>query len=103
MNFDSRKRHRSCVTIISLGIALLAATGCQEVDTLKREILKKLSGQDPQKEESFHPRDGITIRATSLYQTANPNSEVTSSYLRKRPSTPGRQGGRILPCTHTRR
>ncbi len=79
MNFGLKKTRiiGFCVTIISLGIALLAATGCQEVDTLKREILKKYQGQILKKKSPFTPRDGITIRASSLYQTANPNSEVT--------------------------
>jgi SH3-like domain-containing protein len=53
-----------------------ALAGCQELDTLKREIVKKAEGKILKKKNPFTPRDGITIRATSMYQTANPNSEV---------------------------
>jgi hypothetical protein len=53
-----------------------ALAGCQELETLKREVLKKAEGKVLKKKNPFTPRDGITIRVTSLYQTANPNSEV---------------------------
>jgi hypothetical protein len=51
-------------------------SGCQEVDAIKRELLKKIQGKLLKKKSPFTPRDGITIRPASLYQTANPNSEV---------------------------
>ncbi len=76
-------RHRTTrtigfyVMIIFLGVSWLAATGCQEVDTLKRELLKKAQGKILKQKSPFTPRDGMTIRGCSLYQTANPNSEVT--------------------------
>jgi hypothetical protein len=65
------------IIVICLGISWLVAAGCQEVDTLKRELLKKAQSKILKKKSPFTPRDGITIRASSLYQTANPNSEVT--------------------------
>ncbi|MGO9567726.1 MAG: hypothetical protein ACLP5H_09310 [Desulfomonilaceae bacterium] len=79
MNFG-RKKTRTIgfyAMIIFLGFTWLVSTGCQEVDTLKREILKKAQGKMFKKKSPFTPRDGMTIRASSLYQTANPNSEVT--------------------------
>lgn len=62
-----------CAVLLAV---LCALGGCQELDTLKREILKKAEGKILKKKNPFTPRDGITIRAASLYQTANPNSEV---------------------------
>ncbi len=55
---------------------LFMCAGCQEVDTLKRELLKKVQGKLLRKKNPFVPKDGITIRASSLYQVANFNSEV---------------------------
>jgi len=62
-----------CIVLLAVSCALF---GCQELDTLKREVLKKAEGKILKKKNPFTPRDGITIRAASLYQTANPNSEV---------------------------
>lgn len=78
MNLGRRKTRTMgfCFMMIFLGIALLSATGCQEVDTLKRELLKKAQGKILKKKSAFTPRDGITMRAASLYETANPNSLV---------------------------
>jgi hypothetical protein len=45
------------------------------VETLQREIIKKLKGNVPTK-KTFTPREGITLRACSVFQTANDNSEV---------------------------
>lgn len=55
---------------------LFIAAGCQEIDTVKRELLKKAQGNFLKKKNPFVPRDGITIRQASLYQTANFNSEI---------------------------
>ncbi len=57
-------------------VCLTAAAGCQELDTLKREIIKKFQTVIKPKKNPFVPRDGITIRACSLHETANPNSPV---------------------------
>jgi hypothetical protein len=59
-----------------LGISCLFALGCQEVETLKREALKTIQTKVLKKKNPFTPRDGMTIRACSMYQTANPNSEI---------------------------
>jgi hypothetical protein len=64
----------SFVTFILLVFAL--ATGCQEIDTIKREIILKVQAKLLKKKAQFTPRDGITLRPTSLYQTANLNSEI---------------------------
>lgn len=62
--------------LVSLA-CLTLAVGCQETETLKRELFNKAqSFLKDKKKNPFTPRDGITIRACSLYQTANPNSEV---------------------------
>jgi hypothetical protein len=78
MNLGHKKTRTTgyCLMIIFLGIASLAATGCQEVDTLKRELVKKYQDKIGKKKSPFTPREGITMRAASLYQTANFNSEV---------------------------
>ncbi|HMK34592.1 MAG TPA: SH3 domain-containing protein [Desulfomonilaceae bacterium] len=68
--------------VILLMCFLGLAAGCQEIDTLKRELLKKAQGKILKKQNQFTPRDGITIRPCSLYQTANPNSEI----IRKLPA-----------------
>jgi hypothetical protein len=60
----------------------LFLAGCQEIDTLKREVLKKIKSKMASSRQPFTPRDGITIRTCSLYQTANPNSDV----IRKLPA-----------------
>ncbi|MCA1960806.1 MAG: SH3 domain-containing protein [Desulfomonile sp.] len=56
----------------------IAATGCQDVETIKREVIQKFGHSFLTKKQPFIPRDGITIRPCSLYQTANPNSEVVA-------------------------
>ncbi|MGB6064940.1 MAG: hypothetical protein WBG50_09030 [Desulfomonilaceae bacterium] len=62
--------------IVLLGTCWLVASGCQEVDTLKRELLKRAQSKILHNKTPFTPRDGITIRTTSLYETANENSPV---------------------------
>lgn len=69
------------VALILCGVCLSVA-GCQEIDTLKREIVKKAQLTVLKKKNPFTPRDGMTMRPCSLYQTANPNSEV----IRKLPA-----------------
>jgi hypothetical protein len=56
-------------------LAALVGSGCQEVETIKRELLAKFAPKLP-KTKQFTPREGITFRPCSLYQTANPNSPV---------------------------
>ncbi len=78
MTFDFRSgapgRLRAALMLI--GIWCLLATGCQELETLQREALKKIQSEILNTKKPFTPRDGITIRSCPLYQTANPNSEV---------------------------
>lgn len=68
--------------VLVLCAACFLAGGCQEIDTLKREIVKKAQLTILKKKNPFMPRDGMTMRLCSLYQTANPNSEV----IRKLPA-----------------
>jgi hypothetical protein len=71
------KRTVSSLILISLlGISCLFAVGCQEIETIKREALKTIQTKVLKKKNPFAPRDGMTMRACSLYQTANPNSEI---------------------------
>jgi hypothetical protein len=77
LGYDKTRTIGFCLMVIFFGIASLATTGCQEVDTLKRELVKKFDSKI-KKKSPFTPRDGITIRAALLYQTANPNSPVTA-------------------------
>jgi hypothetical protein len=60
----------------------MSALGCQEIDTIKREIILKAQTKFLKKKAQFTPREGITLRPTSLYQTANLNSEI----IRKLPA-----------------
>ncbi len=64
------------VLIVLLGACWLSASGCQEVDTLKRELWKLAQSRILKKKRPFTPRDGITIRTATLYETANENSPV---------------------------
>ncbi|MBM3299658.1 MAG: SH3 domain-containing protein, partial [Deltaproteobacteria bacterium] len=57
-------------------VVVLLLGGCQELETLQKEVLKKFRTALPKQKTPFVPRDGMTIRGCSLYQTANPNSEV---------------------------
>lgn len=72
---------RFLALIGALMISCLLAAGCQEAETLKREVLKKLQSKVVKK-NPFTPRDGMTMRACSLFQTANLNSEI----IRKLPA-----------------
>lgn len=73
---EKRNRAAPIVLIMVLAAAGWALTGCQELDTLQRELLKKAQSKLLKKKNPFVPRDGITMRPCALYQTANPNSEV---------------------------
>jgi hypothetical protein len=66
---------RFLVLVGTLMISCLLAAGCQEAETLKREVLKKLQSKVVKK-NPFTPRDGMTMRACPLFQTANLNSEI---------------------------
>jgi hypothetical protein len=74
-NMGKRSTRFFCLCVVSV-VCLTVAAGCQETDTLKRELLNKAQDLLKKKKNPFTPRDGITIRACSLYQTANQNSEV---------------------------
>ncbi len=63
-------------------LVVFLCNGCQEVDTLKRELILKAQSTILKKKSQFTPKDGMTIRTAPLYQTANPNSEV----IRKLPA-----------------
>ena len=78
---NSIKSHNWALGLIIVVIGSLCS-GCQEVDTLKRELILKAQSTILKKKSQFVPKDGMTIRPTSLYQTANPNSEV----IRKLPA-----------------
>ncbi|MFH0957144.1 MAG: SH3 domain-containing protein, partial [Pseudomonadota bacterium] len=60
----------------------LSTLGCQEIDTIKKELIVKVETKLLKKKTQFVPREGITLRPTSLYQTANLNSEI----IRKLPA-----------------
>lgn len=77
---SAKSYHLASGLIIAFLVCL--TSGCQEIDTLKRELLLKAQSTILKKKSQFTPRDGMTIRTTSLYQTANPNSEV----IRKLPA-----------------
>lgn len=62
-------------TALLLMAACLLIAGCNEVEPIKKELLKKL-GTFVKPRSPFVPRDGITIRTCSLYRSANLNSEV---------------------------
>ena len=57
-------------------MTLPMVAGCQEANTLKREMYKKFNTILAKKKTPFTQREGITTRTCPLYQTANPNSEV---------------------------
>ncbi|MBI5248521.1 MAG: SH3 domain-containing protein [Desulfomonile tiedjei] len=75
---NQNSNHCSKFARLSLLLAglCLVLCGCQEVETVKRELLKKVQGNILKKKNPFTPREGITLRPCSLFQTANPNSEV---------------------------
>ncbi len=74
--FSVRDTNLALKTACYAACILLFLTSCQEVDTIKRELLAKVQGKLLKKKNPFVPRDGITIRNTPLFQTANPNSDV---------------------------
>lgn len=60
--------------VMVIGAACLTLTGCQELDTVKRELWKKVETVLHKKKDPFVQRPGITIRACSLRETANLNA-----------------------------
>ncbi len=73
----SNKRIVRSLVLISLPvISCLFTLGCQEIETLKREALKTIQSKVRKDKNPFTPRDGMTIQACWLYQTANENSEI---------------------------
>jgi hypothetical protein len=78
MEFEQKRLHSWKMGFFFIMIASICAisSGCQEVETLKKEVLRKVNPGVLNKKNPFVPRDGITIRTGPLYQTANPNSEV---------------------------
>ena len=64
------------VFLLLVAVAIPLIGGCKEVDTVKSELMKKLRVVIRPKKAPFVPKDGMTIRPCSLYQTANRNSEV---------------------------
>lgn len=76
-----RRSLRMWTIIVFAVTGCVFVTGCQEVETLKREALKVIKKRVKTK-DPFTPRDGITMRACPLYGTANVNSEP----LRKLPA-----------------
>lgn len=66
--------HGHGLMVLVLFVAMLGS-GCQEAQTIKKELMRKfwpkISTSKP-----FAPRDGITLRPCSLYQTANENSPI---------------------------
>lgn len=74
---QSKTRHNKWFQLALLLTGLcLVMSGCQEVDTLKREVLKKVQGNILKPRKPFEQREGITLRPCKLRQTANENSEV---------------------------
>lgn len=62
-----------CVVLV--GTCFLV-TGCQEAETLKRELIKAIQERFLKKKQTFTPREGMTMRDGALHQAANPNSDV---------------------------
>jgi len=72
----------SRVLVIVMAACWTLAGGCQELETLKREVVNAAQTKVLKQKNPFTPRDGMTTRGCQLYQTANPNSEV----IRKLPA-----------------
>lgn len=79
---SNRFQKNKLLFLVLVSFICSMAVGCQEVETVKREIILKIQSKLLKKKTQFTPRDGITLRPTSLYQTANLNSEI----LRKLPA-----------------
>jgi hypothetical protein len=72
----------SCWFILVLIAGCVLSSGCQEAETLWREVNKRVKKPATSGKSQFVPSEGMTLRPCSLYQVANPNSEV----IRKLPS-----------------
>lgn len=82
MPCELNKAAISSASILPLTLACLCAlvvTGCQEIETVKREVLKKINSKLVKTKKPFTPRDGITVQPAPFYRSANPNSEVIRS------------------------
>lgn len=82
---QGRQTDRSNRLLILIATSLACTvliSGCEEIDTLKRELIKTAQNKVLKKKNPFTAREGMTIRTCSLYHTANPNSEV----IRKLPA-----------------
>ncbi len=72
----SRRRKFFGLSLLLTGFRLIV-TGCQEAETVKRELLNKVTTTIAKpKKNPFTQSEGITLRPCSVYQTANTNSEV---------------------------
>jgi SH3 domain-containing protein len=76
MSQDNVPNRNHGASLFVLAIIVLLTSGCQEFETLKRELMKKFQTNILKIKRPFTPRDGITRRPCSLYQAANENSEV---------------------------
>jgi len=76
--FKRRNPYFLTLCLFLAALFCVAAAGCQDAETIKREISQKFGRPFLPKKQPFAPRDGMTIRPCSLYQTANPNSEVVA-------------------------
>ncbi|MFH0823194.1 MAG: SH3 domain-containing protein [Pseudomonadota bacterium] len=65
-----------CLSMVAASCVLALCSGCQEFETIKRELLKRAQPWFVKTKQPFAQREGITISACSLYRTANLNSEV---------------------------
>ncbi len=72
---------QACAALIIILGCLCLMTGCQEAETIKREVLQAIQKKLGRKAKPFKPRDGITIRDCRLYSTANPNSQITRELM----------------------
>ncbi len=72
--------------LFTMALCLPLLSGCQEANTLLRELRDKFNKVVKTK-TPFEQKDGLTIRTCSIYMTANPNSEVVR---RLPPETPVR-------------
>lgn len=81
---------RFATIIIALCLPFLG--GCQEFETIKRELIVRIYKLLPQKKKPFVEKDGITILSCRMYMMANKNSEV----IRRLPAeTPVRLIGKM--------
>jgi Bacterial SH3 domain len=78
---DRSRMFSRIFVLIFVASFLCLCTGCHDLDTVIKAVVKKF-GTKFKPTASFVPKDGITIRTCSLYQTANLNSPI----MRKLPA-----------------